>query len=153
MKTFTAGVAAGAMAATVGFVGHVSSREFVQSWVGSQMAGRQVAPSWDVRYLAWATSLEMGLGLVLLYALVRRVLPARTSVMRGVLMAGLLLAITGRLFRQPLMNLAIGNPGSVVIVQDGITWLLWLAMSVTVATVFDRLAPMPDSSCPSRTNE
>jgi hypothetical protein len=39
------------------------------------------------------------------------------------------------------MNLVIGNPLSVVIVQDGISWILWPAIAVVAAVVFERLAP------------
>ena len=102
-----------------------------------------MTPSWDVRYIAFATSLEVGAGVAILYALIRGSLPFKSAVVRGLALGVLLLAVMGRLVRQPLMNLVVGNPPSVVIVQDGVSWVLWLAVCVVTALVFERLAPTP----------
>lgn len=128
-----------AAAASAGFVVHVATQPLVQSWVAERMQDRQVTPSWDVRYVALLTSLETGLGVVILYALIRDRLPITSVVGRGVLLALLLLAVKGALFRQPLMNLVIGNPALVVLVQDGITWLVWLSVCVVAAVVYEGL--------------
>jgi hypothetical protein len=87
------------------------------------------------------TSLEVGVGLVLLYAIARPLLPGRTSVGHGMILAVLLLAVTGRLFRQGVMDTAIGNPASVVLVQNGSTWAVWVLMCVAAASVFDLAIP------------
>jgi hypothetical protein len=136
-----AGLVAAVAAAVVGFVIHVGTQTWVQSWVTERMHGKEVVASWDVRYLALITSVEVGVGLVILYALVRRAMPVRSAVLRGLLLGVILLAVMGRLVRQPVMNLVIGNPLSVVIVQDGISWILWPAIAVVAAVVFERLAP------------
>jgi hypothetical protein len=141
MKKYFAGLAAASLAAFLGFFIHVATQEPIRSWVASQMQGQGVAPSWDVRYLALITSLESGIGLVAFYAIIRKALPSCSTLARGAILALLLLMSMGRLIRQPAMNLAIGNPLAVVAVQDGISWLLWLLMSLVVALVFDKLAP------------
>jgi len=141
MNKYVAGLVVAAVAAATGFIIHVASQEWLESWVSSQMQGHQVAASWDVRYLALVTSLEIGVGLVILYALVRPALPAKSSVGRGLILAVLLLAVMGRFVRQPLMNLAIGNPLPVVAVQDGTVWLLWLCICIVVATGYDFFVP------------
>ena len=141
MKKYSAAIVSAVPAALAGFVIHVATQSSVQTWVASHMQGREVGASWDVRYLALITSLETGVGLVVLYALLRRSLPGTSSAIRGLLLALLLLAVMGRLFRQPIMNFVIGNPLSVVVVQDGITWVVWSFMCVVVAIVYDRLAP------------
>lgn len=141
MKRYLAGAIAASAAAVVGFLIHVGSQGWVRSWVSTHMQGRQVAPSWDVRYVALVTSLETGIGLVVLYALIRPGMPRSSSLVRGLLLGVLVLAVMGRLFRQPLMNLVIGNPLPVVAVQDGISWVLWIVMAIVVAALYDALSP------------
>ncbi|HWI83667.1 hypothetical protein [Ramlibacter sp.] len=141
MNKYLAGSLSAFTAAVIGFLIHVGSQEWVRSWVSAHMQGRAVIPSWDVRCVALLTSLETGIGLVVLYALIRPALPRRSSLLRGVVLGVLLLAVMGRLFRQPAMNLVIGNPLPVVAVQDGISWVLWTGMSVVVAAVYDALSP------------
>ncbi|KAA3641886.1 MAG: hypothetical protein DWP95_05900 [Proteobacteria bacterium] len=50
-----------------GFVVHVFTVEWLPQWISTQMQGLEVKPSWDVRYVAAMTSIEMGLGAVGLY--------------------------------------------------------------------------------------
>lgn len=140
-RKVVAGLVAALASAATGFVIHVGSQSWIQSWVAERMQGREVRPSWDVRYIALVTSVEVGIGLVILYALVRGSMPFKSPVLRGLLLGVLLLAVMGRLVRQPVMNLVIGNPLSVVVVQDGVSWLLWPTICVVAAVVFDRLAP------------
>jgi hypothetical protein len=140
-RKFIAGLAASIASAVTGFAVHVGSQSWVQSWVSERMQGTSVIPSWDVRYVALATSIEVGVGLTLLYALVRQSMPVRSPVLRGLLLGAILLAVMGRLVRQPLMNLVIGNPLSVVVVQDGISWVLWPTVCVVAAVIFERVAP------------
>lgn len=140
-QTLAFGLVAAVAAGATGFLIHLATQAWVQSWVSEHMQGIQVVASWDVRYFALATSLEVGIGLVILYALVRRAMPVKSAALRGLLLGVVLLAVMGRLFRQPAMNLAIGNPLSVVAVQDGVSWVLWLAAAVVAAVVFERLVP------------
>ena len=140
MNKYVAGLIAAISAAVVGFVIHVGSQGFVKAWVYSRMHGHAVTPSWDVRYIALLTSLEIGIAVVFLYALFRKALPQTRSVVRGLILGVLLLAAQGSLFRQPLMDFIIGNPISVVAVQDGITWVLWLVMCAVAAITFDGVA-------------
>lgn len=132
-------VAAIAGAAT-GFAIHLATQAWVREWVASQMTGRSVAPSWDVRFLAAATSLEVGLATAFVYVLLRKALPGWPTISRGALLAAVLLAVSGRLLRQPVMDLAIGNPLPVVLVQDGVAWLTWATLCIAVAVVYDAVA-------------
>lgn len=141
MNRYLAGFISASAAAGTGFLIHVSSQGWVRSWVSSRMQGREVVSSWDVRYVALATSLETGVGLVILYALIRPALPGKSSFVRGLLLGVLLLAVMGRLVRQPLMDFVVGNPLPVVAVQDGISWVLWICVCVVVAAAYDLLAP------------
>lgn len=139
-------IAAAVASAAIGFVIHVFSVEVVEHYVASVMAGRQVAPSWDVRVPAALSSIEQGLALVTLYLLVRSRLPSLGTLARGLLVAVIALALGGNLVRQPLMNLLIGNPLEVVAVQGGMTWLIWGVMGIIAASVLDFLLPQPSEA-------
>ena len=122
-----------ALASSSGFVVHVATVEWLPAWVSSRMEGHTVMPSWDVRYLAALTAVEIGVAVMVLYrlcrpSLLRFSLPART-----LLFIALMLATRGLLVRQPLMDAAIGNPIDVVAVQNLAKWLVWvLTAGVTV---------------------
>jgi hypothetical protein len=60
------------LAAFSGFVVHVFTVEWLPEWISTQMQGLEVKPSWDVRYVAAVTSVEMGLGVLGLYFLGRQ---------------------------------------------------------------------------------
>jgi hypothetical protein len=139
-NTRVAFILAAIAGAATGFAIHLGTQAWIREWVAAHMAGRSVAPSWDVRLLAAATSLELGVATVFVYVLLRKSLPGLPTIFRGALLAALLLAVTGRLVRQPVMDLAIGNPVSVVLIQDGVAWLTWAALCIAVASVYDRLA-------------
>lgn len=143
MKKLLAGLVAATLSSLSAFAIHVFSQEWVLAWITEHMQGHEenVSEAWDVRYIAAITSIETGIGLVVLYALLRPALPFKSSFMRGIMLGVLLLAVMGRLLRQPLMNLVSGNPPSVVMVQDGITWVVWLVASVIVALTYDLLSP------------
>lgn len=139
MNKCLAGFIAAVFASFVVFVIHVFSQEWIHAWVAGHVQGRQVTPSWEVRYVAAITAVETGIGLVLLYALIRQALPGKTSFVRGLTLGIILLAVMGRLFRQPFMDLLIGNPLAVVAVQDGISWVVWLVACVITAVTYDWL--------------
>jgi hypothetical protein len=141
MNKYLGGFIAASVSAAAGFAIHVVTLEPIHAWVSSQMQGQTVTASWDVRQIALLTSLESGIGLVLLYLLLRRALPAWSTLARGAMLGVLVLMTMGRLFRQPLMNLVIGNPLPVVAVQDGVSWAIWLLMGILVALVMDYLVP------------
>lgn len=140
-RTYVVVVVGGALSAAAGFVAHVFSVEVITPYVASVMAGRHVAPSWDVRIPAALSSIEQGIALALLYLLLRSSLPSLGTLWRGVLVGLLALALHGALVRQPMMDLLIGNPLGIVAVQDGMTWLIWLAMGLITAVCLDRLMP------------
>ena len=95
--------AAAVLSATCGFALHVFTVEIVTSYVALIMAGRQVAPSWDVRIPAALTSIEQGLALALLSLLVRSRMPSIGSVRRGFLVGVFALALSGNLVRFPFI--------------------------------------------------
>ncbi|MES0884687.1 hypothetical protein [Roseibium sp. SCP14] len=134
-------LAAAALAAAGGFVIHVFTVEWIHEWVAGQMAGKTVQSSWDVRIPAAISSIEIGLALTFCYGLLKYRFPGLRWWIGGLGLGCLMLAVQGRLIRQPLMNWLVGNPVEVVLVQDGIAWLTWLVMALTVAFVVE-LMPM-----------
>lgn len=146
VRAAAAVAAAAVLSAGFGFALHVFGAEVVTRYVAAQMAGRQVTPSWDVRIPAALSSIEQGIAVALLYLLVRSGLPALGTIRRGLLVGLLSLALGGNLLRQPMMNLLIGNPLAVVAVQDGITWVIWLAMGLITAICLDKFLPSSRSA-------
>ena len=146
IPTWGAAIIAATLAAGIGFTLHVFSAEVITEYVAATMAGRHVAPSWDIRIPAALSSIEQGLALVVLYLLLRLRFPWLSTLWRGLLVTMLALALGGNLIRQPMMDLLIGNPLSVVAVQDGITWLIWIIMGLIVATCLDLMMPIRRSS-------
>ena len=120
------------LASLCSFVVHVITVEWLPQWVGSQMNGISIQPSWNVRYIAALTSIEYGIAAVTIYSLCRDNLRA-IGIYKGMgLYAILLAALHGAFIRQPLMDYIVGNPIHVVIVQNAFQWLVWVLMSVAV---------------------
>ena len=128
-----------AVASLSGFLVHVFTVEWLPDWISSQMEGIDIQPSWDVRYWAAITSVEYGLGATAIYALSRSTLIRFGNVGAILGLTALFASINGALIRQPLMDAAIGNPLSVVLVQNGAKWLIWLLMAVIVVLGYEWL--------------
>lgn len=126
------------------FIVHVITVEWLPAWIGQQMQGLSVTPSWDVRYLAMITSIEYGLATFIFYHLVRDKLIARGKLFASVLMFLLLAAIHGALVRQPLMDFFVGNPLLVVVVQNGFKYLVWMMMAFVTVFGYEFVSPNTD---------
>ncbi len=120
------------IASMSGFVVHVITIEWLPGWIGTQMNGMQVQPSWDVRYIAAMTAIEYGLAAIGLYYIGREKLLILGRLTAATVLFVLLAAINGALIRQPLMDYIIGNPLHVALVQNGFKWLPWMLMSLVV---------------------
>ena len=115
-------VYAAVLTSFTGFFIHVLDAEILEKWSAGQPAG--MTYSLPVTLLAAFTSIEIGIGLVLLYGLVRPVLKEYGLIVRGVIMAALLLAIRGSLLRQPLMDQVIGEASWQALMHDLLPWRL-----------------------------
>ncbi len=124
-------------ASMIAFVIHVVTVAWIANFVSLTMEGLEVKPSWDVRYIAAFTSMEIGISLVVIYTLVRKSTPVKSSITKGFILGILLLMIQGSLIRQPLMDFIISNPLKVVLIQDGVNWLIWLVISILVAITYE----------------
>lgn len=135
-KTFLL-VLLASFASVVSLLVHIAIAEWLPVWIGGQMQGLQIQPSWDVRYLAGITSIEYGLATIALYYLTRKKLLKFGRFKASLVIFSLLAAINGALVRQPLMDFAVGNPLHVVLVQNSFKWLVWLIMSFIIVYGFE----------------
>lgn len=82
--------------------------------------------------LAAATALIPTLGKVLAFLLLRERLPGTAPWQKGLAFGGLLLLMNDALLRQPLMNLAVGVPVDLTLLQAVEGWLIPPAMGLLI---------------------
>ncbi|NHO86066.1 hypothetical protein G8768_03850 [Pseudoteredinibacter isoporae] len=128
-----------AIASSSSFIVHVLTVEWLPGWIGQQMEGRTISPSWDVRYIAMMTSIEYGVAALLIYHFARDKLLAWGIPLVILFMFALLAATHGALIRQPFMDYIVGNPMQVVLVQNGFKYLIWFLMSVITVLGYEFL--------------
>jgi hypothetical protein len=81
---------------------------------------------------AYITAILPGFGLALLYYFIRPYFSIKSKVARGILLGLFVLLIKGELIRQPIMNILVGNPISIALLQQSQIWLTSLVMSLLV---------------------
>jgi hypothetical protein len=124
-----------------GFVLHVLDASFLQKWLSGQPAG--LDHSWSIVLVAAVTALEAGIGLTILYRLIRDRLIAYGVVGRGVRIALILLATQGRLFRQLFMDQTVAGFSWPLVVHDATPWLIWGSMCVVLVATYERVMDKP----------
>lgn len=97
----------------------------------------QPYPSWVV-FVAGGTALLPTLVKVLLYVLIKPRLPSTTSLGRGLMFGLLLLAIDDAFLRMPIMNVVVGNPVDVMLIQSLEAWAISLCMGLVIALIMDQ---------------
>ena len=117
------------LASASSFVVHVTTVEWLPAWVGAQMQGLAIQPSWDVRYVAGLTSIEYGLAASALYYFGRNKFLSLGLFKAALIFSVLLAAVHGAFIRQPLMDYVVGNPIHVVLVQNCFKWFVWVLMA------------------------
>ncbi|KAA3652259.1 MAG: hypothetical protein DWP95_00140, partial [Proteobacteria bacterium] len=95
-------------------------------------------------YVAAMTSIEMGLGAVGLYYFGRQKFLQIGRFKSALMFSVLLLALNGRLIRQPLMDFVIGNPWHVALVQNAFNWLSWILMAFIVVYGYEYVVTLTD---------
>jgi len=131
------------LASLGGFIIHVITIEWLPEWIGRQMQDITIQPSWDLRYLAALTSVEYGLAAIGLYYLARERLLAFGKLKSALLFTVLLMGLNGVFLRQPLMDLAIGNPLHVTLIQNCFKWLPWIIMAFVVVYGYELIHKHP----------
>jgi hypothetical protein len=149
---------AAVVAALLSFAVHVL---YGQGWArayvdGAAAAGRleglvrQPYPA-SVVTVAAATAILPTLGTVLTFLLLRNHLPGRTRWQKGISFAALLVLSSDGAIRMPVMNLVIGNPVDVVLVQSAELWMINLLAGVVIALIAPSTASDPSAPMASRT--
>lgn len=129
-------------AAALGFAVHVL---YGQGWAKAYAtqaaaAGRleglvqQPYPA-AVVVVAAATAVLPALGKVLAFLLMQEHLPGKSGWQKGLSFGALLLLAGDGLFRMPVMNLVIGNPVDVVLVQSAEAWAIALITGAVIGTI------------------
>jgi RimJ/RimL family protein N-acetyltransferase len=150
MKQIVRIVVPSTLASFVGFAVHRFFADRLPAWVSQQMEGVQIKmPPYGPEVVVPATlsSLESGVAFVVAYALLRRATPTLGVLVRALLLAGLCLGMQGAMLRMPLMQLVVGNPVWVTVVQHAAIWLPFLLESLAVALAYEAILRMgPDRS-------
>src|SRR5437868_4664010 len=107
-------------ASAAGFFPHKLFADWLPQWVASHMEGVQIKfPPYgpEVVVPAALSYVEPGLAYLAAYVLVRKATPSSSVLVRALLVAALCLGLEGSIVRMPLMQLVIGNPLWVTLVQ------------------------------------
>ena len=133
-------------ASVVGFTVHKAFADLLPAWVSAHMGSAQIKlPPYgpEIVVPATLTSLESGLAYLAAYLLVRRATPHRSVLIRALLVAALSLALRGSLLRMPVMQLLVGNPVWVTLVQHAGVWAPIVAASLVVSYAYESLGWLP----------
>jgi len=109
-----------------GFVG-----EFIHTHVG--IGGAFYGTFIDV--IAYLTKPEEAIGVAILYYLMGDRLPTRSRLLKGILLALILLLVKGQLIRQPLMNWLLPNTLKEVFLYQLQVWLSNFAMAMIITWI------------------
>jgi hypothetical protein len=127
-------------ASAVAFGLHRVLADLVPGWMAGRMEGVQVRqPPYgpEVAVPAMLTCVEYGAALLAAYALLRRATPRASVFVRALLLAVLCLALQGAVLRMPVMQLVIGNPLLVTLVQHAAIWVPHVAASLALAYTYE----------------
>lgn len=90
---------------------------------------------WGVYVAALATAFVPTLFQVFLFVLVRDRLPGASGVVKGLWFGVFLLAIGDNLLRMPIMNVVVGNPIDVMLVQSAEYWVIGLLKGLLIGVL------------------
>lgn len=138
MKQIIPVLLTGLLAGVLAVVLHIVIGTHVGGAVSVMMRGRHVLmPPYpaNITITAIATAVLPGIGMTILYSLVVDRLPGGKWYLKGLCFSVLILFAKGELVRQPLMDLLIGNPIQVVLLQRLEPWLVSSAESLVIAAL------------------
>ena len=142
--------AAAVLAALSGFYFHVFyGRGWANAYVQAQAAASRLndvvrEPYPDIVVLvATLTSLIPMTFKVLLFVLVREQLPGRSGAAKGLLFGFALLVIGDNFIRIPIMNVVVGNPVDVMLVQSAESWVYALLTGLIIGVLVPAGADQP----------
>ena len=112
---------ASAVASIIALTLHILVQQWSQPIISATMVGVEVArPPYGglITGVAYVTAIVPAIVAAILFYYGGHLLPARSRVGKGLWLGVLVLLLKGDLVRQPIMNLLIGNPPSVVVLTD-----------------------------------
>ena len=133
-------------ASAAGFTVHKAFADRLPAWVSAHMGSTQIRlPPYGPEIVVPATlsSLESGVAFLVAYLLLRRATPHRSVLVRALLVAALSLALYGSLLRMPVMQLLVGNPVWITLVQHAGIWAPVVAACLVVVYAYEILARPP----------
>jgi hypothetical protein len=119
-------VIAAAIASLVGLSFHIVMLREITPYVNKAMNEVTILKSPYPTYInifAYITVIFPGLGLATIYYFLRPYFTTQSRFLRGVILGTLILLLEGELIRQPIMNILVGNPISVALLQQSQVWL------------------------------
>lgn len=127
------------IAGLVGMGVHIFLSSHLQTIIATAMAGKEILhppyPS-SIKIWAFLTALLPALGTSIIYYLLLPYLRRfQLPIVRGILFTALMLFAEGALIRQPIMNILVGNPVWLALLQQGGIWLPRLCMGIIIAYI------------------
>ncbi len=132
------GILATLLASGVGMALHVFLLQTVTPLITHAMQGISIPqPPYSaiINLFAFITALLPVSGLAFLYYWIGDYIPAQSRLGKGLLLGFSFLFLKGDLIRQPLMNLLVGNPWEVVLLQLAEVWIPDLTIAIIIALI------------------
>ena len=127
------------LATAIALVSHVFLLKWLQPLINQGLAHAHIINSKDygplIVSMAYVTLLIPVTAIAFIYYFAGHLLPVKTRLMKGVLLGIILLLVKSDLIRQPIMNVMVGVPAWVSILQHIQIWVYCLAVTIIVALI------------------
>ena len=136
-------IVAALVAGFLGLTVHVLMLNAINPIISKTMINAHIVkPPYNafITIAAYFTFIFPALGTGIMYYLLGDNLPGQSRLVKGILMGLLLLTIKEALLRQTIMNILVGNPIWVALLQQSQVWCSNLVLTVTLAFM---IKPMP----------
>jgi hypothetical protein len=139
MKKITFFILAIILATAIALTSHIFLLKWLQPLINQGLAHAHIIHSKDYGHLivsfAYITLLIPVAAIAFIYYFAGHLLPVKTRVMKGVLLGIILLLVKSDLIRQPVMNVLVGVPAWVSILQQIQVWVYCLAVTIIIALI------------------
>lgn len=129
---------------------HIFFLDWIGSVIASKMQGIVIAhPPYSqfINFMAYATIFIPVSAVSFVYYIGGDKIPCDNRFLKGIILGIFILLIKGALIREPLMNLLVGNPITVVLMQQSQVWISNLSMAVIIAFIINPLKNTKAKEC------
>lgn len=146
-------IISGIIAGVLGVLLHMFIGTRVGAYVTRIMTDREIVvlmppyPS-HVNALAFATSVIPGIGTAIAFYLIESNLPGKGVIQKGIIFGLLFMLMRGTLIRAPLMDLTVGNPIMVVLLQRFEPFATGLCMALVISAIVKKGKRTPAPAIP-----